>query len=155
MMCNIKKQSTLSPFVTVDNFKIPRKMVHYAIDIPLQELEQLEKKSMAHAWRRRRQYEDPEPFLSDPSNLNHQISGSRDAKKTVPVKRLRKESSCGSKSTDKRRRRSGSVGNSLLLECTQNIHYKRPIKVNDQELLRCVGLDLFVSLRFLRFCFRR
>jgi len=154
MMCNIKKQSTLSPFVTVNNFKIPREMVHYAIDIPLEELEQLEKKSMAHARRRRRQYEDPEPFELDPSNLNHQISGSRDAKKTVPVKRLRKESSCGSKSIDKRRRRSGSVGNSLLLECTQNIHYKRPLKVSDQELLRCVGLDLFVSLRFLRFCFQ-
>lgn len=154
MMCNMKKQSTLSPFVTVNNFKIPREMVHYAIDIPLEELEQLEKKSMAHARRRHRQDKDPEPFELDQSDLNHEISISKDTKETVPVKRLRKESSCGSKSRDKRRGRSGSVGNSLLLECTQNIHYKRPLQVSDQELLRCVGLDLFVSLRFLRFCFQ-
>ena len=30
---------------------------------------------------------------------------------------------------------------------------KRPLSVSDSELLRCIGLDTFVMIRFLRFCF--
>ena len=30
---------------------------------------------------------------------------------------------------------------------------KRPLSPSDQELLRCIGLDTFVMIRFLRFCF--
>ena len=34
-----------------------------------------------------------------------------------------------------------------------SVSEKRPLKVSDREMLRCIGLDTFVVIRFLRFCF--
>jgi hypothetical protein len=145
-----------SEVVCVNKFKIPKDLVNYVItsDFPLKKLEELESHSRRNslleekATKEQLQAEDHESVQEIHVHENNGFSNN------VSEKVAGKKEECQLEPLD---RRKGTYRKSrrkhILLECTEQVHNKHPLTVADQELLRCVGLDLFVSLRFLRFCF--
>ena len=82
----------------------------------------------------------PEDFVNEPiGSVRSMISSHRS----------RSQSSAAS-------RWKGSLANSKYVNRhlkSSSVTDKRPLTISDQELLRCVGLDTFVMIRFLRFGF--
>jgi hypothetical protein len=144
-----------SEVVSVNKCKIPKDLVNYVItsDFPLKKLEELESHSRKNslleekATQEQLQAEHHESVQDIHVHENNGFS-------KVSDKVAEKKEECQVEPLDRRKgAHRKSRRKHILLECTEQVHNKHPLTVADQELLRCVGLDLFVSLRFLRFCF--
>lgn len=144
-----------SEIVCVNNCKIPKDLVNCVItsDFPLKKLEELESHYRRNSLLERKTTEE-ELQSEDHESVQEIRVHETNSLSKVSSKVAGKKEECQAKPLD---RRKGSYRESrrkhILLECTEQVHNKHPLTVADQELLRCVGLDLFVSLRFLRFCF--
>jgi hypothetical protein len=173
---NLKHQNMASfketaEVVCVNNCEIPKDLVNYVItsDFPLEQLEQLETRSRENLVLVERtpmqQRDQHEKFQnSEDEGLQKKFGiqqltvsdGPSEIKEEFPAEQIGRpqgRQKSITKLAQNRQRSIDSKRKHILLECTELVHNKHPLKVADQELLRCVGLDLFVSLRFLRFCF--
>lgn len=139
--------------------RLPKHIAAYAIagDLSDEELEAYEE------FVRSQELKEEQEIRVLCENLNCGLSCRGNPSESIPNRLryffLRKEPPVSSKPTLANRAAAYDSSNKMLYRGMRHLKStaamrKRPLSSSDTELLRCVGLDTFVMLRFLRFCFK-